>query len=63
MITLAPSPHMSIAGLINFEIFIFFTNKIIFEDSIFSLHWGIFNFNNNNNNNNNIENLNISENK
>ncbi len=40
---------MSITGLINFEIFIFFTNKIIFEDSIFSLHWGIF-YNNNNNN-------------
>jgi hypothetical protein len=34
-------PHMSIARLINFEKFIS-KIKIIFEDSIFSLHWGIF---------------------
>jgi hypothetical protein len=36
-------PHMSIARLINFEKFISKIKiKIIFEDSIFSLHWGIF---------------------
>jgi len=34
-------PHMSIARLINFEKFIS-KIKIIFEDSIFSLHWGLF---------------------
>jgi hypothetical protein len=36
-------PHMSIAQLINFEIFIS-TNNIILEDSIFFLHWGLFLF-------------------
>jgi hypothetical protein len=38
-------PHMSIARLINFEKFISEIKiKIIFEDSIFSLHWGLFLF-------------------